>query len=102
MNLTRQMSIWTQKGQIICQISLLQQLLVVLFYQVQLILLKVINEGNKIGDIGIRYISKSLATNTTLVYLDISRNSMTDEGGKELAAALKQNKTLRQLQMGIF
>ena len=55
--------------------------------------------GNPIGDKGLQTIFNALKQNKTLKYLNISRCGMTDTGIASLADALKSNNTLERLDI---
>lgn len=48
-------------------------------------------DGNKIGCNGARSLSEVLESNASLQLLDISRNTIQDDGGKAIAAVLSKN-----------
>jgi Ran GTPase-activating protein (RanGAP) involved in mRNA processing and transport len=54
---------------------------------------------NKIGDQGVRRISKFLIKNQILTNLNLSNNSIGYDGSRYLAQALKINKTLEILNL---
>eukprot|EP01125_Pyxidicula_operculata_P009308 TRINITY_DN3067_c0_g1_i1.p1 TRINITY_DN3067_c0_g1~~TRINITY_DN3067_c0_g1_i1.p1 ORF type:complete len:284 (-),score=47.78 TRINITY_DN3067_c0_g1_i1:302-1153(-) len=49
------------------------------------------------GDDGIKHVSESLRTNTTLTYLNLEGNKIREEGTKYLCGSLKENTTLTHL-----
>ena len=57
-------------------------------------------KSNKIGDGGAKAIDIALKTNKALKELYLGLNKVGDEGGKIIGLALKANKTLRILDLG--
>ena len=59
-------------------------------------------ESNKIGNVGVKYLSYALKHNIYLQKIDLSSNEITEEGAEYISEALKCNKTLKNLEIGYF
>ncbi len=55
---------------------------------------KLILEGCRINDEGARYIAKNLEYNTSVRYLDLSRNIISEIGATEIAKMVAVNRSL--------